>query len=151
MTITTSAAPEKVVRFTIPGEPKSKQRPRVTARGTYTPKETKQAEKVIANAWAQIGAEPFQYQVVVSIDFHNGNKRRRDLDNMAKLVLDALNKRAYEDDYQVVGLNLRKFQTTPDKARTLIILEEVIEWSCETKTVRTIPGTGQRLRALRTD
>lgn len=143
--------PEKVVRFTMFGEPKSKQRPRVTARGTYTPKETQEAEQRVRAAWRQTQAEPFTYQVVVTIDFFNGNKRRRDLDNMAKLVLDALNKVAYADDYQVVGLNLRKIQTTQDQARTVISLAEVIEWPCETQTVRKISDTRSRLRTLRGD
>lgn len=127
--------PEKVVRFTVPGEPRSKQRARVTARGTFTPTETRQAEQRVRQAWALTRAEPFPYQVVVTIDFYNGNRRRRDLDNMAKLVLDALNKVAYADDYQVVGLNLRKIFTTRDRARTEICLAEVIEWPCETETV----------------
>lgn len=143
--------PEKVVRFTIRGEPRSKQRPRVTARGTYTPAETREAERAVLAAWTETNAEPFTYQVVVSVDFFNGNKRRRDLDNMAKLVLDALNKHAYADDYQVVALNLRKFFTTRDKARTVVTLAEVIEWPCETETVRTIPGTRSRMRTLRGD
>ena len=146
-----ATAPEKLVRFTIRGEPKSKQRPRVTARGTYTPAETREAEQRIRTAWAETQAEPFTYQVVVTIDFYNGNKRRRDLDNMAKLVLDALNKVAYADDYQVVGLNLRKIFTTHDQARTVVTLSEVIEWPCETETIRTIPGTRSRLRSLRGD
>lgn len=132
---TVSAAPQKVVRFTIKGEPKSKQRPRVTARGTYTPADTKNAEQVIAHTYKSLRVEPFEHQVVVTIDFFNGNKRRRDLDNMAKLVLDALNKIAYADDYQVVELNLRKVFTDQDHARTVVTLAEVIEWPCETKTV----------------
>jgi len=131
MQVTQSAAPEKVVRFTIFGEPRSKQRPRVTTRGTYTPTETKQAEQRVREAWAETNAEPFPYQVIVTIDFFNGNKRRRDLDNMAKLVLDALNKLAYADDFQVVGLNLRKIFTTQERARTEICLAEVIEWPYE--------------------
>jgi crossover junction endodeoxyribonuclease RusA len=145
------AAPENVVRFTIYGEPKSKQRARVTARGTYTPAETREAEQRVREAWTETNSEPFTYQVVVTIDFFNGNKRRRDLDNMAKLVLDALNKVAYADDFQVVELNLRKFFTTRERARTEISLNEVIEWPCETETVRTIRTTRSGLRTLRGD
>lgn len=133
--VTVSAAPEKVVRFVVAGEPRSKQRPRVTARGTYTPAETKNAEALVAATFQRLRVERFEFQVVVSIDFYNGNKRRRDLDNMAKLVLDALNGVAYADDYQVVELNLRKIFTTPEHARTVVTLTEVIEWPCEAKTV----------------
>ena len=126
------AQPAKFVGFTVLGEPRSKQRARVTARGTYTPTETREAEQRVREAWAETQAEPFAYQVVLTIDFYNGNKRRRDLDNMAKLVLDALNKVAYADDFQVVGLNLRKIFTTQERARTEISLAEVIEWPYET-------------------
>lgn len=129
------AAPEKVARLTIKGEPKSKQRARVTARGTFTPYETKAAQQLIGFTYRRLALPPFEHQVVVTIDFYNGNKRRRDIDNMAKLVLDALNGVAYADDYQVVGLNLRKIHTTPEHARTVITLIEVIEWPCEAKTV----------------
>lgn len=129
------AQPERAVRFVITGEPRSKQRARVTQRGTYTPTQTKQAEQVIAYSYKQLRVPSFQHQVIVTIDFYNGNRRRRDIDNMAKLVLDALNGVAYADDYQVVGLNLRKIYTTPEHARTVIALTEVIEWPCETKTV----------------
>jgi Holliday junction resolvase RusA-like endonuclease len=123
--------PSNVVRFTVFGEPRSKQRARVTKYGAYTPKETLLAEGNIRETWDSLGVNSFPYHVLVSIDFYNGNKRRRDIDNMAKLVLDALNKHAYGDDNQIVALELRKFFTTPERARTEITLTEVIEWPHE--------------------
>lgn len=119
--------PDNVVRFVVPGEPRSKQRPRVTQRGTFTPKETIVAEKIVRDAWRATGYQQFRYQVLVDITFYNGNRRRRDLDNMAKLVLDALNHEAYEDDNQVVELNVRKVFTDKANARTVITLREIIE------------------------
>lgn len=123
--------PDKVVRFTVYGEPRSKQRPRVTKRGTYTPKETIVAEQAVKDKWRERNADQFEHQVVVSIDFYNGNRRRRDLDNMAKLVLDALNGEAFDDDYQVIELNVRKFYTEKHRARTVVTLSEVIEFPLE--------------------
>lgn len=131
LSLVAGVSPDKVVRFEVPGEPRSKGRPRVTQRGTYTPKETLVAERIVRDAWRATGKEPFQFQLLVEIDFYNGNKRRRDLDNMAKLVLDALNKEAYDDDNQVVELNLRKFYTDKDNARTVITLREIIEHPAE--------------------
>lgn len=128
--------PDRVVRFTVPGEPKSKQRPRVTQRGTFTPKDTLEAERRVRDEWRKLGEQPFQYQVVMEIEFYNGNRRRRDLDNMAKLVLDALNGEAFDDDYQVVSLNLTKRFTDKHKARTVVILREVVEWPDESETVQ---------------
>ena len=131
LSLVAGVSPDKVVRFEVPGEPRSKGRPRVTQRGTYTPKETLVAERIVRDAWRATGEEPFRFQLLVEIDFYNGNKRRRDLDNMAKLVLDALNKEAYDDDNQVVELNLRKFYTDKDNARTVITLREIIEYPAE--------------------
>lgn len=117
------------------GEPRSKQRPMVTKRGTFTRPETVEAERVVREHWRELGLPKFQHHVLVSIDFYNGTKRRRDLDNMAKLVLDALNKEAYEDDFQVVELNARKFFTDKDSARTVIELREMVLWPDERETI----------------
>lgn len=51
---------------------------------------------------------------------------------MAKLVLDALNKEAYEDDVQVIELNVRKIFTERERARSIITLREMIEPPAET-------------------
>lgn len=133
--ILTGVTPIRAVKFTVMGEPRSKQRPRVTQRGTFTPKETIEAEKRVRDGWRMAGEAKFEYQVIVDLRFFNGNKRRRDIDNMAKLVLDALNKEAFDDDYQVVGVNMYKFFTDPDRARTEIIIQEVVEWPDERQAV----------------
>jgi len=123
--------PDRVIKFTVPGEPRSKQRPRVTRYGTYTPKETLLQEDKVRLAWLELGESTFEYQVVIDITFFNGTKHRRDIDNMAKLVLDALNGSAFLDDYQVVGLNLIKRLTSKEAARTEVTIREVITWSYE--------------------
>jgi len=128
---TTGAQPTKTHQLTIPGEPRSKQRPRFSRGHAYTPKETVQAEKAVAAAWRDLGVEPFRHSVLVEIDFFNGNRRRRDLDNMLKLVLDALNTVAFDDDYQVVEINARKLLTAKENARTEIRLTELVLWPSE--------------------
>lgn len=125
------ASPERVVSFTVPGEPRSKQRPRVTQRGTFTPKVTLDQERRVLAAWLDQGEPPFEYQMVVDIDFFLGTRYRKDIDNMGKLVLDALNKHAFEDDHAVVGLNLRKINSSKENARTVVRLKEVILWPDE--------------------
>jgi Holliday junction resolvase RusA-like endonuclease len=49
-----------------------------------------------------------------------GTKRVKDVDNMLKLVQDALNGRAFEDDSQIVRLVGVKVFTTPDLARSVV-------------------------------
>ena len=139
--LTNGITPEKVIRFTHHGEPRSKQRPMVTKRGTFTRPETVAAEKEIRDLWRSLGVDPFTHHVIVEIDFFNGNRRRRDLDNMAKLVLDALNGEAYDDDHRVVELNLRKFFTDKDNARSVITIREVVLWEHESKNIQPLFGT----------
>jgi len=141
--------PDRVVRFTVPGEPRSKQRPRVTSKGTFTPKETMEAERKVRDHWRALNEEPFQYHVLVELEFYNGNKRRRDLDNMAKLVLDALNGEAYDDDFRVVEMNLTKRSTSKDKARTVVVLREIIEWSDEANNIQPLLVEGLGMPPLR--
>ena len=140
--------PSRVVRFTVPGEPRSKQRPRVTSKGTFTPKETMEAERIVRDHWKSLGEPPFEHHVLVELEFYNGNKRRRDLDNMAKLVLDALNKEAYDDDFRVVELNISKRFTSKDRARTVVVLREIIEWPDEPENVSPLLGPRQGMPPL---
>lgn len=129
--LTAGRSPERIARLIITGEPRSKQRPRVTKRGTFTPRDTLDQESRIRDHWVAAGHARFDHPVIVDIDFYNGMKHRRDIDNMAKLVLDALNGLAFEDDYLVVGLNLRKLHTLRDKARTEVTIRQVILWPDE--------------------
>ncbi len=125
------ASPVRVVKFVVPGEPRSKQRPRVTTRGTFTPKETIERERAVRDAWYGRGEPRFEHQVVIEIDFFNATRHRRDIDNMAKLVLDGLNGVAFVDDHDVVGLNLTKRYTTIGRPRTEVVIREVILWPDE--------------------
>jgi Holliday junction resolvase RusA-like endonuclease len=68
---------------------------------------------------AFIGTAPFTGDVKVSIDVVFGDKRKRDLQNM-KLVFDAMNKIAYEDDSQIIELSARKHY---EKGSFYIIIE----------------------------
>ena len=105
-----------------------KARPRVTACGTYTPRATLDAEDEVitafrdaANARARFEPAPKGCPVGVWISVQRAMpesrpKSRRyeqdvykpDPDNIAKLVLDALNGEAWADDAQVVELAVRK-------------------------------------------
>ena len=103
-------------------KPRSKQRPRSTRSGhTYTPKETREYEKNIAEMYdGNLFAEgPLHVRLVFRADKIEltirelqpksiPSKLRGDIDNYAKAVLDALNGVAYTDDKQVVALTLEK-------------------------------------------
>lgn len=70
-------------------------------------------------AWRDAGSVLFTGPVSVTANFilpaskSEAHKRREDLDNLAKALLDALTGHAFEDDRQVVHLDLRKIVTEP--------------------------------------
>jgi len=86
----------------------------------YTPKETKQAERLFKEeAKKYAPTKPLEGPLVVYLDFYKLKPKsyaknvvywtkKPDIDNMAKLVLDAMNKIFFIDDSQVVELNITK-------------------------------------------
>ena len=102
--------------------PTSKQRPRMTRSGrAYTPKDTKEYEDSIAQAYSGVMFAEGPLHVTLIFDNDkteitirsmrnksNPSKLRGDIDNYAKSVLDGLNGVAYTDDKQIVSLELRK-------------------------------------------
>lgn len=98
------------VAFTVDGDPVPKGRARVARGRAYTPARTVHAENVVAwQARTALGPrQPSRELLSVRIVFHVGNRRRRDLDNLAKTVLDALNGIVWVDDSQIAVLDLRR-------------------------------------------
>lgn len=90
--------------FVVPGKPQAWQRPGETGTGRrFTPHATRQAEKDIAQvASLALGPRlPLSCCVELGLWFYLPDRRARDLDNLEKLVKDALNKVAWLDDRQV--------------------------------------------------
>ena len=97
------------IRIEIPGNPVCKGRPRFGRRGAYTPAKTRAAESVIKLWLARFYQEPpCKQNVIMDIEFYLCDNRRRDIDNLGKLVLDACNGKLYADDNQIIDLRLRK-------------------------------------------
>lgn len=136
---------EKIVKFTVNGEPMGKGRPRFsTFNGfvrTHTPKDTinyeskvvyaykseykerafDPHEQVVAyiNAYYQVPKNAYRYYkrenvtklTKQGLEMVSGNIRptkKPDCDNIAKIILDALNGIAYHDDSQVIELSVSK-------------------------------------------
>lgn len=137
--------------LTIDGEPVSKGRPRFRVMGkfvqTYTPTKTKKAEEHIRKEIKkQFIRKPFNLPLVIELDFFfsipkSYTKKQRkeiednyyhhtqkpDCDNLAKLVLDAMNGLIYEDDKQVFALRItKKYAVDPRDARTEIRIKREI-------------------------
>jgi len=135
--------------FVIDGAPTAKGRPRFTSVGgfarTYTPAKTKNAEGMIEwlaiNAMKQNQNTLITEPLVVFIEFRMPIPKsfsktkilgcqcgsvvptvKPDLDNLAKTVLDAMNKTVYKDDSQIVDLVVRKRYA--DKPCTIVSIKE---------------------------
>lgn len=99
------------VEFTAEGVPRPKQSFKYGKFGGYTPKITKAwAASVKSAAYLAMGQrEPYEREVDIAIEFYLPDRRKRDLDNLSKNVLDAMNGIVYMDDRQVVNLLLSKY------------------------------------------
>ena len=117
--------------FEVPGEPRGKGRPRFTKTGhPYTDSETRAYEnKIVAYYHKQLGAFRWPDSAFISLQVtayypipKSATKaataamregamlpsRKPDIDNVMKIVLDALNGVAYKDDSRVVRVEARK-------------------------------------------
>jgi Holliday junction resolvase RusA-like endonuclease len=104
-----------MICFFVPGEPRPKQSFRVSGRGRgFTPARVKDWQADVG--WAaqqrmrELGMfDPLEGSLTVELTFILGDRRRVDLDNLAKCVQDGLNNIAWNDDQQNVRLVLNKY------------------------------------------
>lgn len=133
------------VKFTIPGIPVPKARPRVVRGHAFTPKKTKDYEALVKDVYnLTVGEYLGDSAIVATIDLYfpipesySKSKKKRiadgeikhtkrpDVDNCAKAILDALNEVAYRDDSQIVESRIAKHYAIDDETRAEVILEEV--------------------------
>lgn len=131
------------ITYKIPGEPKGKARPRVTKGHAYTPQATKDYETIVALRYRLSGGKMFDGAVSLHIlaeytipksatkgkrrDMIEGTMlplKKPDNDNIAKMIMDGLNKVAYHDDSQVAELVvLKKYSENPSVTVTISSIE----------------------------
>jgi Holliday junction resolvase RusA-like endonuclease len=135
-----------VTKFDIPGVLKGKARPRfVRATGrTYTPETTLNCEQWVKHCALQAGVKPLEGALEVEVymdlpipaswskrkkaDAMSGNVRpvgKPDLDNVLKLIGDALNGVAWRDDSQIVKASISR-RYGPDDGIGSTILVRVV-------------------------
>lgn len=134
------------IRFTIPGRPFGKQRPRVVKKGrfssAYTPKETVQYENLVKLHFQQEAhGEMFPYDAMLDVRIFafyeipkSTSKKKKeamlareirptkkpDFDNIGKIICDSLNLVAYHDDSAVVDAQIRKFYSEQPRVEVVI-------------------------------
>lgn len=140
----------KTVKFIVPGAPKGKARARtVRGRGgnsfSYTPEQTVLYENLIkccyrqeANSMIFNDGQPLKVTIIAYYPIVKSTSKKKkqqmlddlmfptkkpDIDNIAKSILDALNKLAYRDDTQVVTLHMEKHYA--DEPRVEVGIEEI--------------------------
>lgn len=111
--------------WAVEAEPYPAQRPRVTRHGTYTPKPTIDAERLVAWSFRQaypghIKADP-HHEWDLHVNFYRGTRYRYDLDNLAKTIMDGLNGVLWTDDFQVTTLHLFTFTVPRGQGRSIIV------------------------------
>lgn len=132
--------------FVVEGKPTGKGRPRFRRIGnfvqTYTPEKTSEYEKLVRirfqNAGGQITDKPVRVEIVALFAPPKSTRKRDkaemlasrvlpvkkpDCDNIAKIILDALNKIAYIDDAQVIELVVKKRYSA--EAKVNVHIEEI--------------------------
>ena len=139
----------KQIKFTIPGEPKGKGRPRVVNRGgfskAYTPKDTVAYENLVRLEYGY-QVKDFKFPDGAQLDMRiqafygipkSASKKKRglmlegmlrptkkpDMDNVVKIIADSLNQIAYKDDTQIVDCQCRKFYG--EEPRVEVMIQEV--------------------------
>lgn len=130
------------VSFDVLGKVMGKGRPRFTRSGRpYTPKATRDYEMAIRDAFENAPErppEPFSGPIAVCIKTYRKlpkstpksvirepDTHKPDIDNVAKIVLDALNGVAWEDDAQVVSLTASKLDRTRSHERLSVSIKEL--------------------------
>lgn len=141
------------ITFEVPGEPKGKGRPRFQRRGefvhTYTPNDTASYENLVAvmyyNAVRDMkqnlkleGPIAMDAYIYFGVPKSKSKKMQKamlsgevmptikcDIDNVVKIILDGLNKVAFDDDKQVTDLTAHKRYS--DQPRVVISLKELHE------------------------
>ena len=95
--------------FFVPGRPVPKARPRLNRRGhVYTPQPTKAWEALVGWTARSVGVQPLEGEVSIDLEFNLPDRRRVDLDNLIKAVMDGLNGIAWGDDDQVCEIHATK-------------------------------------------
>ena len=110
--------------FFVPGVPRPKARPRVVAGHAYTPRGTREWEQLVRACY--VGPR-HEGPLRVLMSFLMPTRRRVDLDNLCKAVMDALNGKAWSDDGQVFDLAaLKVLGVDPGTEGVEVTIEEAL-------------------------
>lgn len=134
------------INFIIQGKVQAKQRPRFNGKLAYTPRETVAYENWVKTCYLEKYKgqrpleKPLKVKIIAYYDIPKSTSKKKqqqmlnneifpivkpDTDNIAKSILDSLNKIAYLDDKQVVKLEVEKYYSQAPS--TVVMIEEIKE------------------------
>lgn len=118
-------------KFTVPGRPVPKGRPRVARKGRsyvfYTPEATKAYEEAVNLTARTVCKKPLEEPVAVKLRLYFKRKGKiPDCDNCCKSILDGLNGIAFKDDGQVQHLEADVYRETPERAEVEVLPLEAV-------------------------
>lgn len=118
---------QNVFTFTIEGDPVPKGRPRFNRSNgrVITPKRTRDYEEHVGWAARSNGVIKMEGDVAVWLDL--AFCRNKDIDNIAKSILDGMNGIAYDDDSQVAFLQVKRKRVTCGKGYAFVRIEAINE------------------------
>lgn len=148
----------KVAKFTIEGEIKTKQRPRAYSINgharMFTPKDTLYYENYVRECYKRqckdiyFKDKPLEVEIIALFNppkdyekFLNNHiyvscLKHKDLDNIAKIVLDSLNTIAFIDDKQVDSLVVKKAYCDPNTKERIEV--RIVEHGTDEETAKKV-------------
>lgn len=115
-------------RFTVPGRPRPKGRPRFGRGGrAFTPKATADYERLIRETALASGIGQFKSDdLTLTVSVYVKNRVHGDVDNYVKAASDALNNVAYKDDKQIKHIHGHLFYDVNERMEIEIRETEVV-------------------------
>lgn len=105
----------------LPGDPHPKGRPRFSRGRAYTAEADRDAEARTALSLSQQVSHPLTGNVALTCVFYRRTRRRVDVDNLIKHVMDSANGIVWRDDSQCTSLR-GVVELDRDNPRTLVII-----------------------------
>ena len=131
-------------RVEISGEPRSKGRVRFTKQGwAYSPAAMRKYEEHLRTFLRPAFPQPLSTCVAIEMEFYRSTKHRVDLDNLAKMVLDAANGICWLDDQQVTRITAC-LELAPKAPRTVIVIAATESTMPRGGDIADCPACGRR-------
>lgn len=122
----------KVVTFSVPGEPRPKERPRFGKGHVFSSETQKDDQERLQGHFADVFPNPLDGTIAVACLFYRSSQHHVDIDNLVKQVFDAANGIIWHDDAQVTAC-IETLEVDREHPRIAI---GVVPYGCSVKRIR---------------